>query len=138
MECTRRIHFDSAHRVMGHQNKCQYLHGHRYVLEITATSNELNDLGMVVDFGELKEIMKTWIDQNFDHNIILCKDDDQMGDFIAEYTKQKVYYIDTNPTAENILLHLKSQVIPKIFTSKAYKISKMRLYETPNVFVEIE
>ena len=61
-----------------------------------------------------------------------------MGDFIANHTKQKVYYIDTNPTAENILLHLKNDIIPKIFTSNDYKINRLRLYETPNVFVEVE
>lgn len=71
MECTRRIAFDAAHRVVGHNFKCKYLHGHRYTLEITAKTAELNEMGMVVDFGELKQIMKTWIDKNFDHNTIL-------------------------------------------------------------------
>ena len=52
--CCVKIEFDAAHRVIGHQNKCRYLHGHRYVLEVTAVSNVLNSIGMVVDFGFLK------------------------------------------------------------------------------------
>ncbi|NBU05839.1 MAG: 6-carboxy-5,6,7,8-tetrahydropterin synthase, partial [Sphingobacteriia bacterium] len=55
IECSRKIDFDAGHRVIGHQNKCQYLHGHRYSLEITATALELDELGMVADFGVLKK-----------------------------------------------------------------------------------
>lgn len=138
MECTRKIHFDAAHRVMGHQNKCQYLHGHRYVLEITASSGKLDQLGMVADFGELKDIMNGWIEQNFDHNVILSPDDAKLGESIAATTGQKIYYIHANPTAENIVLYLKKFIVPKLFAGKFYHISKMRLYETPNVFVEID
>ena len=58
IECSRKIDFDAGHRVIGHKNKCQYLHGHRYSLEITATALELDELGMVADFVVLKKIMK--------------------------------------------------------------------------------
>lgn len=138
VECTRRIEFDCGHRVIGHKNKCQYLHGHRYVLEITASSEKLNDLGMVVDFGELKDVMKGWIDQNFDHNVILHKDDKELGDFVSRHTGQKVYYLDTNPTAENIALHLKSDIIPILFSERFFRIIKIKLFETPNSFVEVK
>ena len=66
IECSRKIDFDAGHRVIGHKNKCQYLHGHRYTLEITATALELDELGMVVDFGVLKKIMKTCLYQSID------------------------------------------------------------------------
>lgn len=137
IECTRRIEFDAAHRVIGHENKCKYLHGHRYVLEVTASSNELNDLGMVVDFGDLKNVIKGWIDLNLDHNVILHKDDKDLGDFIENYTNQKVYYLKSNPTAENIALHLKLDIIPMLFSEIPFQIVKVRLYETPNAFVEV-
>jgi 6-pyruvoyltetrahydropterin/6-carboxytetrahydropterin synthase len=108
------------------------------VLEITASSKELNELGMVVDFGELKEVMKGWIDKNFDHNVILHKDDKGLGDFVSSHTGQKVYYLDTNPTAENIALHLKSDIIPILFSEKPFRIVKIKLFETPNSFVEVK
>lgn len=138
MECTRRIEFDCGHRVVGHKNKCQYLHGHRYVLEITASSKDLNELGMVVDFGELKDVMKGWIDENLDHNVILNKSDKALGDLVFEHTGQKIYYLDSNPTAENIALHLKSDIIPILFSEKSFRITKVKLFETPNSFVEIK
>lgn len=138
IECTRRIEFDAAHRVIGHEHKCKNLHGHRYVLEVTAKSAELDSLGRVVDFGELKTVIKGWIDENFDHNVILNQDDTELGSFVAQYTGQKVYYLNSNPTAENIALHLKSDIIPTLFSKTSFEISKIKLFETPNAFVEIK
>lgn len=138
MKCTRKIEFDTGHRVIGHQFKCKYLHGHRYVLEITATAKNLDELGMVTDFATLKAIMKGWIDQYWDHNVILHEADRDFGEYIAGYTGQKVYYLSNNPTAENMLLHLKNEIIPVLFAEQNFAIIGLKLYETPNCHVVIE
>ncbi|MGL4226390.1 MAG: 6-pyruvoyl trahydropterin synthase family protein, partial [Rickettsia sp.] len=91
IKCTRRIEFDAGHRIIGHQNKCQFLHGHRYVLEITIAANETDKLGMVIDFGLIKDLAKKWIDENFDHSLILHQDDKEMGWQIENCTGQKIY-----------------------------------------------
>ena len=137
VECTRRIEFDAGHRVMGHENKCKYLHGHRYVLEVTARAIELDSIGRVVDFGVLKSIMKEWVDENLDHNVILHQKDKALGELIAKETGQNIYYLKSNPTAENIALHIKSDIIPLLFTKNSFDIVKLRLYETPNAYVEV-
>lgn len=137
MEVTRRIEFDAGHRVIGHKNKCQYLHGHRYCLEVSYQSASLDELGMVVDFGKIKEVVKGWIDKNLDHTMILSKEDAKIGRTISQYTGQKVYYIENNPTAENIALHLKNDILPTLLDSKQYKLSGLRLYETPNCYVTV-
>ncbi len=137
VECTRRIEFDAAHRVVGHKNKCKYLHGHRYILEITATTSKLDEIGMVADFALLKTIMKEWIDNNFDHNVILNISDKNLGEYIAKCTGQSVYYLDSNPTAENIALHLLEDVIPLLFAQSLFQILRIKLYETPNCYVEV-
>lgn len=137
IQCTRKIEFDAGHRVIGHEKKCQFLHGHRYILEITAESNQLNSLGMVVDFGEIKSVVKNWIDNNFDHNLILKYDDKKLGDKVSEWTGQKIYYMEQNPTAENIALHLKMDIMPRLFSNCSFKIIKIKLFETPNCFVEV-
>lgn len=137
VKCTRRIEFDAAHRVIGHKNKCQFLHGHRYVLEVTAQSSELDNLGMVMDFAEMKKIISEWINNNLDHTLILHIKDKPLGDYIAGYTGQNIYYLDQNPTAENIALHLKVAIIPKLFINNTIEIIKIKLYETPNCFVEV-
>ncbi|WP_375333606.1 6-pyruvoyl trahydropterin synthase family protein [Candidatus Tisiphia endosymbiont of Xenochironomus xenolabis] len=137
IKCTRKIEFDAAHRVIGHKNKCQFLHGHRYVLEVTAVSDVTNNLGMVVDFSYLKSVIKNWIDDNFDHNIILHQNDKEIGDKICDWTGQKIYYMQQNPTAENIALHLKLDILPLLFTNSSFFITKVKLFETPNCFVEV-
>lgn len=137
VKCTRRIEFDAGHRIIGHQNKCQYLHGHRYVLEITAEAKEMNALGMVVDFAEIKLKVKEWVDGNFDHSLILHQQDKEMGKEITSYTGQKIYYMSHNPTAENIALHLKNDIFPQIFKDENFSIVGIKLFETPNCFVEV-
>lgn len=136
--CTRIIEFDSAHRVIGHENKCKYLHGHRYVLEVRAIADDLDHLGRVADFGELKTIIKSWIDEHLDHNVILSIEDKHLGLDIAKTTKQKVYYLKNNPTAENIALHLLQDIIPELLAGKPFKVSKLKLYETPNCYVTVK
>lgn len=74
-QITRKFEFDSAHRVLHHESKCKHLHGHRYVAEVTVTSPSLDPLGRVVDFSVLKAKIGGWLDENWDHNILLNADD---------------------------------------------------------------
>lgn len=136
--CTRRIEFDAAHRVINHESKCKMLHGHRYVLEASFLANELDSLGRVIDFGEARKILGDWIDENFDHNTILAKDDFELGEKIASITEQKIFYLDQNPTAENIAKFLLEKICPKIFAKSSAKCVAIKLYETPNCYVEIK
>ncbi|NRB10829.1 MAG: 6-carboxytetrahydropterin synthase QueD [Rickettsiaceae bacterium] len=135
--CIKRVEFDAGHRVLGHKHKCKYLHGHRYALEVTVSSETLNEIGMVIDFADLKDIIASWINENFDHNVILHKEDKQLGDFISRQTGQNVYYLSVNPTAENIALHLKNVILLKLFEGRGFNITKVKLYETPNSYVEV-
>jgi 6-pyruvoyltetrahydropterin/6-carboxytetrahydropterin synthase len=132
-----KIEFDAAHRIVGHKNKCQFLHSHRYVLEVSAESDVVDNLGMVVDFGHIKSVIKNWIDDNFDHNLILHQNDREIGEKICNWTGQKIYYMQQNPTAENIASHLKLDILPKLFTNNSFFITKVKLFETPNCFVEV-
>lgn len=134
--CTRRIEFDAAHRIMEHESKCKMLHGHRYVLEATFAANKLDKLGRVIDFGEIREVLRTWIDDNFDHNTILSKKDKKLGENISAQTGQKIFYLDENPTAENIAKFLFEEICPKLFAKKNVKCVAIKLYETPNCYVE--
>ena len=135
--CTRRIEFDAAHRILNHESKCKMLHGHRYVLEATFTANELDNLGRVIDFGVIREVLGTWIDDNFDHNTILSIKDKKLGDKICEETEQNIFYLDENPTAENIAKFLFEEICPKLFADKHVKCVSIKLYETPNCHAEI-
>ena len=132
--CTKRIEFDAAHRIIGHNSGCQMVHGHRYAVEFTFGSDNLNPMGMVIDFKEIKNRFKTWIDINWDHNIILHKDDKALGDMIQGYTGQNVFYLDYNPTSENIAYYLFKVVLKEAFRDlpEYIQLCKMvRVFETP-------
>ena len=137
MQCTQVLSFDSAHRIIGHNGKCKMLHGHRYVLEATFQSDILNNLGMVIDFGEIKQKLKKWINNNWDHNVILYNKDKKLGTHISEITGQKIFYLQNNPTAENMAFYLLIKICPSIFKEKDIKCIKIKLYETPNCYVTV-
>ena len=136
ISCTRRIHFDAAHRVMEHKSKCHKLHGHRYVIDATFSAKELDELGMIIDFGIIKEILGAWIDENWDHNTILNQKDKKLGEAIAQLTNQKIYYLDANPTAEKMAEYVKNEVCPKLFANHPVKCVRIKIYETPNCYAE--
>ncbi len=136
ISCTRRMEFDAAHRLIGHEGKCRHLHGHRYMLEATFSAGSLDDLGRVVDFGVIKERLGAWIDSNWDHNTILSEQDRPLGDAITNHTKQGIFYLPANPTAENMADYLFRVVCPTLFAGENFTCTRLRLYETPNCSVD--
>lgn len=136
ISCTRRIEFDAGHRILEHESKCKHLHGHRYAVEATFAANDLDKLGRVIDFGTIRDILGKWIDENWDHNTILCDKDRELGESIAKKTGQKIFYMEKNPTAENMAEFLLKTICPKLFAGKDAKCVSIKLYETPNCYAE--
>jgi 6-pyruvoyltetrahydropterin/6-carboxytetrahydropterin synthase len=133
--CSRRLEFDAAHRVKCHESKCNNLHGHRYVVEVTVTAPQLDTLGRVVDFGVIKEKLGAWIDHHWDHQTILWQEDSALGEAIAAQTQQEIYYLPTNPTAENLALYLLETICPQLFPAPL-QVLKVKIGETPNCSAE--
>lgn len=133
--CTRRLEFDAAHRVTRHGSKCRNLHGHRYVAEITVGAASLDDLGMVVDFGDVKLLVGGWIDRYWDHGAILKSDDPSTLREVCLEAGWKLYVMDGEPTAENMaeVLH---GVACTLLQERGLEVVKVRLYETPNCWSE--
>ena len=76
---TKEFDFEAAHALDGYSGKCKDIHGHSYHLKLTFIGSpksnlQLSDCGMVVDFGDIKKIVKTQILPLFDHRLILRKD----------------------------------------------------------------
>ena len=63
----RRIRFCAGHRLSGHEGKCAYFHGHNYLAEFHVVGSQPDAVGRVIDFAQLKEVLKGWIDQHWDH-----------------------------------------------------------------------
>ena len=146
---TRKIEFDAGHRVLGHGSKCRHIHGHRYVAEVTVSASELDTLGMVVDFSILKGLVGTWVDERWDHNILLHEDDplaklwqemecdDARHAEMVELFGGKAPFImgAINPTAEAMAKAL-FHVAVGLLQDHPIVVKRVRLYETPNCWAD--
>jgi len=97
---TKEIHFCYGHRLLGHEGKCRHLHGHNARAMIRLESESLDRLGLVMDFKEIGDYVKSWLDAEIDHNMLLYKEDPILP--LLRGAGERVYVMDTNPSAENI------------------------------------
>ena len=97
---TREIDFCYGHRLLNYEGKCRHLHGHNGRAVIVLEAQSLDARGMLVDFVEIKRKVQRWIDENLDHNMLLCRDDPILPVLIEQ--GERVFVMDENPTAENI------------------------------------
>lgn len=136
--CTRRLEWDAAHRVLRHESKCATLHGHRYAAEITCSAPQLDTVGRVVDFGEVKRVVGAWIDAAWDHTTLVNRDDTALLAFCQDeherLGKRAPYEFPGEPTAENIagvLLGVAEDLLRGVVDVVA-----VRVYETPNCWAD--
>ena len=106
--------FSSAHQLRGYRGKCENLHGHNYKIEIYARGNELNNIGLLVDFVELKQAADDLVTY-LDH-----KNLNELEPFVVEQ----------NPSAENVARFVLEKLAAKI-NDERVQIYKVRCFETP-------
>lgn len=133
---TKQFNFEAAHALDGYQGKCKDIHGHSYHLKVTflgkpKKDKNLNDCGMVVDFGDVKKVVKTHILPIFDHRLILRKD--SRFQEIAPIN-ERIRLVDYQPTCENMLLEIVE--ILKVKKPKGTTLVKVFLRETANSYAE--
>jgi 6-pyruvoyltetrahydropterin/6-carboxytetrahydropterin synthase len=120
---TKTIEFSYGHRLLEHNGKCRYLHGHNGMLEVDIDAEELDSMGMVIDFSRVSEVVKGWVDTNLDHRMLLCRKD-PLVDALTR-AGEPLYLMDENPTAENI-----AKLIWQSARSSGLRVSEVRLWET--------
>jgi 6-pyruvoyltetrahydropterin/6-carboxytetrahydropterin synthase len=134
---TRRLEFDAGHRVMNHESKCGTLHGHRYVVELTAVAEQLDAIGRIIDFSILKQKIGEWIDDKWDHTMILYRADAETVSLVSRCPSYKPPYLcDFNPTAENMAHYLLWEICPILLKDTAVRVTKVKIWETPNCSAE--
>jgi len=106
--------FSSAHQLRGYKGKCENLHGHNYKIEIYARGRELNHIGLLVDFVELKEAADDLVTY-LDH-----KNLNELEPFVTEQ----------NPSAENVARFVLERLAARLDDDRV-KIYKVRCFETP-------
>ncbi len=94
-----------GHRVVGHENKCRHLHGHNYRIHFTCTAEELDSIGRVIDFGVIKEKLCLWLEDNWDHRMMIWEQD-PLRNGLEELANNDIVLVPFNPTAENMAIYL--------------------------------
>lgn len=126
-QVAKEIRFCYGHRLLDYQGKCRHLHGHNGRAVITLEAPALDNLGMVVDFSRIKEVVGAWIDAQLDHRMLLHRKDP-----LLEYLKEMgepLVVLDVNPTAENI-----AKLIYDFTRAQGFPVTQVQLWETDNSF----
>jgi 6-pyruvoyltetrahydropterin/6-carboxytetrahydropterin synthase len=103
--------FAAAHALRGYKGKCENLHGHNYRVEVTVEGEQLDNIGLLADFVEIKRAMKTVIDR-LDHTNL----------------NETPPFDVRNPSAENIAFYFASEVQRNL--EPGVRVSAVRIWET--------
>ena len=105
-------HFSAAHSLTGYLGNCANIHGHNWIVEVFVRCRELSDIGIGIDFRDVRQAIKDII-KDIDHS------------YLNEYPEFK----NTNPSSENIAKFLYRELGGKI-NSDNVKLSKIKVSET--------
>ncbi len=111
-ELAVRRRFSAAHAIRGHPGPCARLHGHNYDVEVVVAGSELDERGILVDFGELKTVC----------DAVLTELDHALLDDLAAFA-------DQNATSENIARHVHREVSRKL---AGVHLDRVTVWETPD------
>lgn len=113
--------FDAAHHLHSYEGKCKNLHGHTYRV-ILGVSGFTDDRGLVIDFGDIKDIWKEKIEIYLDHR----------------YLNETLPPMNT--TAENMVVWMYEKLSEVLLNEQKYngaRVEFIRLYETPTSYAEV-
>lgn len=137
---TKEFTFETGHALYGYDGKCRNVHGHSYHLSVTVMGAPINDtthvkLGMVIDFGDLKTIVKEEVVNPFDHATVFNKNTPHV-DLAKELSDRghKVILADYQPTSENMVIDFAKKIRSRL--PENIQLHSLRLRETGTAFAE--
>jgi len=125
---TRRHEICAGHRVCGHEGACAHLHGHGYVFALTCEAPELDTLGRIIDFSVIKARVCEWLEENWDHRMILWEQDPILP--ALREIDPTVVTLPRNPTAENMAEYLVETVGPMVLAETGVRLVEVTVQET--------
>ncbi|SCY60607.1 6-pyruvoyl trahydropterin synthase family protein [Flavobacterium caeni] len=137
---TKQFSFETGHALFGYDGKCKNVHGHSYKLSVTVIGTPITDrdnvkFGMVIDFSDLKTIVKEEIVDLFDHATVFNQTTPHVE--LAKELKQRghhVILVDYQPTSENMVVDFAKKIINRLPNSIA--LHSLRLQETETSYAE--
>lgn len=120
---TKRLDFCYGHRLLDYDGVCRHLHGHNAMVEIDIQADALDHRQMVVDFSDIKRLVKAWVDRELDHKMILRRDDPMVA--VLQAQGEPLFLIDGNPTAERL-----AQLVYEQSRALGFNVVAVRFWET--------
>ena len=118
-----------GHRVVGHESKCRHLHGHNYRIHFVCSASELDPLGRVIDFSEIRDRLCMWLEEHWDHRMMIWSEDPLLPE-LQRLVPGDLCIVPFNPTAEQIAIHLVSVVGPEQLKGSGITLLECRVEET--------
>lgn len=137
---TKQFSFETGHALYGYDGKCRNVHGHSYKLSVTVIGTPISSTdnvkyGMVIDFGDLKRIVKSEIVDKFDHATVFNKNTPHVE--LARELKDRghnVILVNYQPTSENMVIDFAEKI--KKFLPETIQLHSLKLQETETSFAE--
>ena len=137
---TKLFGFETGHALYGYDGKCKNVHGHSYKLAVTVIGKPITDpshvkCGMVIDFGDLKKIVKEEIVDKFDHATVFNKNTPHAE--LAEELKKhghNVLLVDYQPTSENMVIDFSEKIKARL--PENVVLHSLKLHETETSYAD--
>jgi len=134
-EAIRYHDFSAGHRVYKHESKCAHLHGHNYRVHFHCAGG-LDEVGRVIDFSAIKELLCEWLEANWDHKMLIWDNDPWLQALSG--IDPSIVAVPFNPTAENMARYLVEMVAPKQLEGTGVRLVKCVVEETRKCSVAYE
>lgn len=137
---TKQFSFETGHALYGYDGKCKNVHGHSYKLSVTVFGQPIKDstnvkFGMVIDFGDLKKIVKEEIVNVFDHATVFNKNTPHIE--LAKELRDRghnVLLVDYQPTSEMMVIDFAAKIKKRL--PKNITLHSLKLQETDSSYAE--
>jgi|TARA_B110000908_G_scaffold149302_1_gene182453 6-pyruvoyltetrahydropterin/6-carboxytetrahydropterin synthase len=137
---TKQFNFETGHALYGYDGKCKNVHGHSYKLSVTVSGAPITDnshvkFGMVIDFSDLKKIVKEEIVDIFDHATVFNQNTPHIE--LAKELQARdhhVILVDYQPTSEMMVIDFAAKIKSRLPNN--INLFSLKLQETETSFAE--
>lgn len=137
---TKQFSFETGHALYGYDGKCRNVHGHSYKLSVTVIGTPIEDsnnvkYGMVIDFSDLKKIVKEDIVDVFDHATVFNKNTPHV-ELAKELSNRghNVLLVNYQPTSEMMVIDFSEKIKQRL--PKNVRLYSLKLQETATSYAE--
>ncbi|MCF8319875.1 MAG: 6-carboxytetrahydropterin synthase [Flavobacterium sp.] len=137
---TKQFNFETGHALYGYDGKCKNVHGHSYKLSVTVIGKPITDnsnvkFGMVIDFTDLKKIVKEEVVDQFDHATVFNKNTPHVELAMELQARDHhVILVDYQPTSENMVIDFANRIKSRL--PQGIELHSLKLQETETSFAE--